>query len=572
MPPVSHHNPPNILQADRKRILMFYHFLFSFEELERAVVATNIQLGLSHTCQSFDHPPIPYIRPQLFFKLWFSIPSPLQLPLYRHLMENATDYDEQSEVLFLFNGDTADAPTQTEGNLPPTQTDTNPLPPTVPSPTTPQPTQPTSTPLGADQTFWAAVYTLQPPHALMGVLTDLLVHRFVLHQHLEGHTALADTPIGHQPLTDTLPPPVQRLIAIYHSNVQRAQHHTHLALRAIDTLARFPPAEYFTDPNLSAATSPTQTISSSTNSLRFYPVPTAAARHTTVQDATTQTFPPSISVMAQPLPPLLLHESQQTTPRPSIHNRYTQTDIHGIVQAPAFASLTPILPNSQADSSTSTTGTPPPTSHTPTSAANKKPHDRWQYANLIPTPPVTLPEQPLQPPTFPSPIGGTPRNRHSKTPPRATTPNRVRQPDPRTGSPTPQRSAPHPTPHHYQPTVNPLPKRPPPSLYQAQQTTSGSEPLQPVPAAAGWPTQHGGQYTPTPSAAPPHTSAPPTYPMAHPVSVAHTTYPHASTYNTSCSPRPNFHASPNLSNNRHARAPLASVPTAIRSCYGPLAC
>ena len=136
---------------------------------------------------------------------------------------------------------------------------THPTPPQpTPCPTTSEPTQPPTTNLSADQSFWAEVYTLQPPHALMGVLTDLHVHRFILHQHLDN--ALAETPIGHQPLTDTLPPPIQRLIAIYHNNVQRAQQHTRLALNAIDTLARFPPAAYFTDPNLGAQASPSPPI------------------------------------------------------------------------------------------------------------------------------------------------------------------------------------------------------------------------------------------------------------------------------------------------------------------------
>ena len=142
-----------------------------------------------------------------------------------------------------------------------------------------------------------------------------------------------------------------------------------------------------------------------------------------------------------------MHESQQTTPRATpraaTHHRHIQTDIHAIVQLPSFAGLI-----STADSTQSATFPPtasstfPTASPNPTSATNKQPHDRWQYVNLIPTPTVTLPEQPHTPPTFPSPIGGTPRNRRSKTPPRTTTPTRTRQPDPRTGSPTPKAAPP----------------------------------------------------------------------------------------------------------------------------------
>ena len=155
---------------------------------------------------------------------------------------------------------------------------------------------------------------------------------------------------------------------------------------------------------------------------------------------------------------------------------------------------------------------PPAWLPNPTSAANKQPHDRWQYVNLIPTPTVTLPEQPHTPPQFPSPIGGTPRNRRSKTPPRTTTPTRTRQQDPRTGSPTPHRTAPTTNTQQRHATVRPLPKRPPPSLYQAQQPTATTEPLQPVPPATGWPCFQGGPFTPTLIEAPPQTPAPPAHP------------------------------------------------------------
>ena len=185
-------------------------------------------------------------------------------------------------VLFVFTEDADD-------NQPPPSTS----PPATSPPAAESPTPPPT--LSADQSFWAEVYTFHPPHALMGVLTDLHIHRFLLHQHLATHTALTETPIGHQPLTDTLPQPIQRIIAIYHNNLQRAQHHTRLALNAIDTLARFPPAAYFTDPNLltpdpqhnqpQAAPPP-----SHITPLRFYPLPTASSSHATLQDATTDSL------------------------------------------------------------------------------------------------------------------------------------------------------------------------------------------------------------------------------------------------------------------------------------------
>ena len=154
-------------------------------------------------------------------------------------MEQHPDYDEQSEVLLVFNDDREETPPQAPDPTSSQQSPPNPLsPPTQPAPTD-------TTNISADQSFWAEVYTFQPPHALMGILTDLHVHRFVLHQHLDSLNALTDTPIGHPPLTDTLPAPVQRLIAIYHNNVQRIQSHTRLALNAIDTMARFSPSSIF---------------------------------------------------------------------------------------------------------------------------------------------------------------------------------------------------------------------------------------------------------------------------------------------------------------------------------------
>ena len=338
-------------------------------------------------------------------------------------MERQADYDEQSEVLLFFNEDPEETPPQVQDSTSPQQPPPNP--PSSPS----QPATSATTNISADQSFWAEVYTLQPPHALMGILTDLHVHRFVLHQHLDSLNALTDTPIGHPPLTDTLPPPVQRLIAIYHNNVQRIQSHTRLALKAIDTMARFPPAAYFLDPNLTAQTSTsthneTDHPPSSTSPLRFYPIPTATTRSITLQDVATQTSPPSESILANPLPPLLTHESQQTTPRATprtaTHHRHVQTDIHAIVQLPSFAGLVPTADSNQsATSPPAASSTFPTASPNPTSATNKQPHDRWQYVNLIPTPCQNSPTLHLHshPPSAAHHATGVPRHLLAPLPP-----------------------------------------------------------------------------------------------------------------------------------------------------------
>ena len=195
-------------------------------------------------------------------------------------MDHTPECDEQSEVLFVFTEDAAD-------NQPPPATS----PPATSPPPAASPAPPHTD--SADQSFWSEVYTLDPPHALMGVLTDLHIHRFLLHQHLTTHTALTESPIGHQPLTDTLPQPIQRIIAIYHSNLQRAQHHTRLALNA---LARFPPAAYFTDP-----TSSHQTNSTSTPRQLHHP---ATSHHS---DDTHYRPPPAATLPFSMLPHRQLH-------------------------------------------------------------------------------------------------------------------------------------------------------------------------------------------------------------------------------------------------------------------------
>ena len=217
-------------------------------------------------------------------------------------------------------------------------------------------------------------------------------------------------------------------------------------------------------------------------------------------------FPPSpwMSVLDSPFTAPHFHQSQQTTPRPAIHHRHTQTDINGIVHLPAFAGIMATPPPEQSASSNTTANIPSTTSPSFTAAANKQPHERWQYVNLIPTPTVTTPTHPELTQDFPSPIGGTPRNKRSKTPPRSTTPTRTRQPDPRSGSPVPTRTAPRPTPQQFLPTVQPLPKHPPPTLLPTHQAPAINQPLPSLQPQDGpssrerQPNQHRPQHHPRP--------------------------------------------------------------------------
>ena len=57
---------------------------------------------------------------------------------------------------------------------------------------------------GSDTSFWASVFTAEPPNVLCGVLTDLNLHRFTLHQHLTNNEALTETQLLHQPFQQAL--------------------------------------------------------------------------------------------------------------------------------------------------------------------------------------------------------------------------------------------------------------------------------------------------------------------------------------------------------------------------------
>ena len=418
-------------------------------------------------------------------------------------MDHTPDCDEQSEVLFVFTEDAAD------NQSPPA---------TSPPPTAPPPPHLTES---ADQAFWSGVYTLDPPHALMGVLTDLHIHRFLLHQHLatHTHTALSETPIGHQPLTDTLPQPIQRIIAIYHSNLQRAQHHTRLALNAIDSLARFPPAAYFTDPNLSTSDPqhlPHEAFSAPSGlqpgqpihipPIRRYPLPTASNTGNVVQHVSTQTSSPWVSVLDTHLTPPTVHQSQQTTPPPATHSRHIQTDINAIVYYPAFTGIPASPHTEQPTSSDTTTNISGTTSPTPTAAANKQPYERWQYVNLIPTPTVTFQHTKNNLSTFLPPLAAP----HAASEPR---PHHALLPQPELATPTPARGL-----------RGPLPHRCPNQLHN-----NSSPPCNSCRSAHR---QHYIHLNKKPFPQPPADS-PSTHRMAH-ISRQHRLYPHSYHYTSTC--------------------------------------
>ena len=100
----------------------------------------------------------------------------------------------------------------------------------------------------SESSFWAAVYDEDPPHILCGVLTDLNLHRFTLHQHLTTNAAPTETPLLHQTFQDALPPAIQRL-RNYNTNLYLANVHLHRALDALDAMGRHPPSIYLRNPD-----------------------------------------------------------------------------------------------------------------------------------------------------------------------------------------------------------------------------------------------------------------------------------------------------------------------------------
>ena len=109
---------------------------------------------------------------------------------------------------------------------------------------------------GSDTSFWASVFKEEPPNVLCGVLTDLNLHRFTLHQHLTTNEPLTETPLLHQPLRQALPPPLQRHVQRYHTNLNLANVHLQRALDALDHLGRQPPSAYLRNPDLATQPPP----------------------------------------------------------------------------------------------------------------------------------------------------------------------------------------------------------------------------------------------------------------------------------------------------------------------------
>ena len=109
-------------------------------------------------------------------------------------------------------------------------------------------TTPRSPDESAESSFWAWVYTEEAQAVICGILTDLNLHRFHLHQQLTTHDSLSETPLWHEPLHSNLPTPITQLLQQYRAHMNIASAQLRKALDVLDTLGRRPPRAYLLDP------------------------------------------------------------------------------------------------------------------------------------------------------------------------------------------------------------------------------------------------------------------------------------------------------------------------------------
>ena len=190
----------------------------------------------------------------------------------------------------------------------------------------------------SDSSFWASVYTQEPPNVLCGVLTDLNLHRFTLHQHLSTHRALTETPLLHTPFQQALPEALQPHLQLYTNSIHQIEVHVRRALTALDALGRHPPRVYIQeldstldDDSASEVLFPTadellpgRAISTPPITRHHISGTSTAAR--TLQHASAQTTPTTSHTQSTQTDTttLLLHEEQQTTPNPDLWSAATQ--------------------------------------------------------------------------------------------------------------------------------------------------------------------------------------------------------------------------------------------------------
>ena len=223
---------------------------------------------------------------------------------------------------------------------------------------------------GSDSSFWASVYTQEPPNVLCGVITDINLHRFTLHQHLSTHRALTETPLLHPPFQRAMPEALQTHLQLYTSSIQQIEVHVRRALTALDALGRHPPRVYLQelestldDDSASEVLFPTADELLPGRTINLPPITrhniggtSPAARvlqHTSVQTTPTHSHNQSTQTDTT-IETLRLHEEQQTTPYPEPWSAATQTDritshataqteLHSMVLSPAFATPNPLV-------------------------------------------------------------------------------------------------------------------------------------------------------------------------------------------------------------------------------------
>ena len=197
---------------------------------------------------------------------------------------------------------------------------------------------------GSDSSFWASVYTHEPSNVLCGVITDINLHRFTLHQHLTTHRALTETPLLHPLFQRVMTDALQTHLQLY-TSIHQIEVHVRRALTALEALGRHPPSVYLQelestvdDDSASEILLPTPDELLPGRTIHLPPItrrnlggtsPTARVlQHTSVQTTPTQ----------------FLHEEQQTTPHPEPWSAAAQPTAPLLTPQPKLSSILLFFP------------------------------------------------------------------------------------------------------------------------------------------------------------------------------------------------------------------------------------
>ena len=232
---------------------------------------------------------------------------------------------------------------------------------------------------GSDTSFWASVYTHERPNVLCGVITDINLHRFTLHQHLTTHRTLTETPLLHPPFQQALPDALHTHIQLYTSSIHQIEVHLRRALTALDALGRHPPSVYLQELE--------STLDDDSASEILLPTPDELLPGRT--PPITRHNLGGVSPTAR----VLQHTSIQTTPT-HFHNQSIQTDT--ILESLLFSRLCVSMRNSR-PLHNQNLGRPPPKPTFPPLTPQPRLSSTLLFVSRLLPLPTHLPHLPLPP-------------------------------------------------------------------------------------------------------------------------------------------------------------------------------